>query len=197
MRFGSIFAAAALVAMVLSTPGSVATAAQGKEARLHGQYAFSTTRICVNNPPNDPLPNINANFAFSNRSVAKLTGVNSYDGAGNGSITGTTTSYNFSTTSPGQPVSVTEFTGTFNYEVSADGIVREFNYYVTFTITAGAASGNTGTVTGVENSRRIVQGNTALISLSDDPSTVETVTQTNLAGPFYRICKRNTTLFKM
>lgn len=196
MRFGSIVAVAVLVALVASTPGSVATAAQNLEARLHGDYAFSTTRICVNTAPGDPLPNINNTFAFSNRSVAKLTGTNHYDGAGKGTVTGTTTSYNFSTTSPGKPVSVTEFTGTFDYSVDADGSVREYNYYVTFSVIAGANSGDTGTVTGTENRRRIVQGNTALISETDDPSTVETVTQTT-PGTFYRICKRNSIHFKL
>jgi hypothetical protein len=172
-------------------------------ARLHGEYTFTTTRHCVHLPTGAPPPeSIDAAFAFGQRSVAKLTGVVSYDGQGGGKITGgTTMSFNLAVASPGQPVSVNAFDCTFSYEVSG-AIVSEADYSCDFDIIAGAGVGDSGNSSQIETRRRIVQGNTALISVENDASVWEKVEQwtgdppTNLRTT-YRLCTRSTTAYKI
>jgi hypothetical protein len=178
---------------------SVAMAAGNLNARLHGPYAFTSTRTCTvaREPFDGPyflIPNVASNTIF--RQTATESGIYTFNGDGTATIEGRSITLNTTNTSVGASIlSVTEFTTNVNYSVNEDGTV-DVATTGAFRFVFGPQVGVTGTTTGQTGRLQIAHGNTMLVSAPKDVPTMETITQSNgFLG--YRLCVRSTVLTKL
>lgn len=188
---------------VLAVAGSIAGTAgvlearTKLEARLHGSYAFTTTRTCTNsNMPFESVAQpLGSNFSIPdgasvNRSVSSDEGIRTYNGDGTGTTTGISRSMRIEVGAGAIPMSISNFTGTFMYTVDPDGTVTRTGGGVQFETIAGSS----GTVTGGVARDQLSLDNRTLVRAPQEEILVETVEGTTFGGtPFtvHRICVRS------
>lgn len=194
---------AGLIVLVLFTALSLGIAPlveaqENLNARLHGTYAFTQSRECVETTegfgPNfqvHPLPPPDTPGTHFIRRVARSTrGVIQFNGDGTATTTQLGTTINFSPVA--FPVSENETTCSDTYTVHPDDTVT-IEASCTSTAVAGGGIGNVSTTTGGVIKATIVQGNTALLYAPDHPPAVATITVTPPPGAgdaftFERVC---------
>ncbi len=187
-------------------------AAANLEAHLRGSYAFTITRACTYSP----LPFVGPVFALPSlttpppvpplppgssiyRQSGADSGIVTFNGDGTGTSTGRSRSMNITSTTTTAPISVSEFTTTFEYTVNGDGIV-DTKSLSNFKIVFGSPSvlGNEGTVSEQRGRLQISHGNSMLVTAPSGDPIVEVQ---NLPGAIpedqYRICVRSGTFVKL
>jgi hypothetical protein len=194
----------ALISSGIAPPEAIAA---NLNAHLRGSYAFSTARTCTvtvssvgfGGPtfaiPTTPPPTTATLF----RQASSDVGIVTYNGDGTGTSSGRSRTMNIDSTT-GSPLSVSEFSSTFNYTVNPDGTIDTETTSNPFTIVFGSSEGYTGTVTGQVGRGRLADGHTMIVPAPGAEPTVETLLFTRPdTSQFtqYRICVRSGTSVKL
>ncbi len=194
--------------VIVSLGGGILEAQENLEARLHGEYAFTFARTCVQGvvPLSGGVFGSGPNFLLQSgtspsHTTAAAQGVVHYNGDGTGSYSHFLLQLNSApvVSTFASPLTQGNFACDLTYSVNPDGSFSQSLSNCSGTLSAGAVGlpGRAFTISGIQNDGQIAQGGRTLLWFST-ATNVESVTIPDVSGqvsfpPSHRMCNRTGT----